>query len=833
MRVRKVDLINNIVSTVFGTGYSEYSISTPGLAVSKSTFLSPTALAWWKGKLLVGESYAIRQIDMTTGIVSFLAGSTNSMHLDDPDPSLARFSNILCLHVASNDDIYDHQGNILALDQSHSRVRKITNNNGVFTTVNTLVGVGGVGNLMQPYKMSYTSNGDLYITHQFYISKYSGGVLSDVVGNGQYVATDDGTYSSGTSVGVSFPTGISVDSNGAIYFVEAFGSKIRKFNGTSLSSIIDSSKIYVNMNPANRSFVSGVRGKVMTKKEIFIIVKCNVANYIAPAGADGLNGPAVLARFNGVANVALDDNGDLYIAESGHYSIKKVTISTGVLTLVAGDGSFSNCPDGTSPLSCGLNFPRTLAFYNEELYFSVNNLIRKISRTDNKVYTVVGGGSSTAENINGTQLLIGIIGSTLEITSNGLLYFVDNLSNRIKVYDINTQKVNTFANTASYTAYNWALLIGNDMYFGTTSLDFISKIAADGSVTNVAGSYGTSRQENSKATETPLSGVQGILWSPQRQEFITFEETRIRRMYSVCATGWTGPFCDIPICWNKLATNSSVCSGHGNCTAPNTCSCIQGYSSLECTDYTCYGLRSTDTNVCSGNGDCSSPDNCTCRPKYMGDRCQEYTCFGLSMLDHANVCNGKGFCLTTDVCLCSPGYSGLNCSNCTNCGTSPNQPVTPPIVQCFGINSTEGHVCSGHGNCSSSDNCTCETNFYGSNCSVTLCFGVFSNESSTVCSGNGTCNEFNSCTCHSNNYGNRCEYYFVHTGNNSTQINPPNPSQSLTFLWFILPLGLILIGIAVICCLVVIVLKLKKMRNAKRKDHDSKEKELNTVIPNC
>ena len=75
---------------------------------------------------------------------------------------------------------------------------------------------------------------------------------------------EDGPVSSGSSVSLSmYPRGLAVDSNGTIYFSEAFQSKIRKFNRTYLSSIIDSSKLYVNDHPAKQSFVSGIYGQTM------------------------------------------------------------------------------------------------------------------------------------------------------------------------------------------------------------------------------------------------------------------------------------------------------------------------------------------------------------------------------------------------------------------------------------------------------------------------------------------------------------------------------------------------------------------------------------------
>ncbi|KAG2386429.1 hypothetical protein C9374_002875 [Naegleria lovaniensis] len=837
-RLRRVDLNTNMVTTVLGTGVRGYSTST-GLAANAQALYSPNGLAWWRSnsKLLVGENTAIRQIDMTTGYVSLLAGGTSSGTIDHTNPLSAKFSSISCLFVHSNDDIYVCDGSrirkvdgstlavttvaggassgtvvegspvsstlfnsIYDLKIDTFRVRKITNNGGTLTTVNTLVGTGGTGSLAYPSKMFYDSiSGDLYITQNYYISKYSsGGTFTHVLGTGQYYSTADGSITSGTSVALADVRGIAIDSAGVIYFSEAFGSRLRKYTGSILSSIINTASIFVNYNPAKQSPISSFRAQVMDRDGNFYysesdsacikfynmtsqLIKtyagqCFISSYQAPSSAAGLNGPAIMARFNQLSGLAIDDSGDLIIAEQGTYSIKKVSKQTGIIILVAGSGSSTDCADGTAPTACGLNFPRAVAFYDGELYFSVYQKIRKISKVDGKVYTVVGGGGSNTDNILGTASSV-TCGTTLQITPNGLLYYVDTSLSKIRVYNINSGIVNTIGRSLSYVAdMGWAFSINNEVFFGTGQ-QYLKKIDSVGNLYSVAGN-GMGTSENANAINTALTYIYSIAWSSQRKEYITFEAYRIRRMYLVCSTGWQGDFCDVPVCSSILASDPSVCSGNGNCSSPNNCQCFPNYFGANCSVTTCFGVLSTDPTTCNGNGNCSSPHSCVCEQDYYGNSCNITTCFG-RFSNESSVCGSKGNCISKDQCTCYDGYIGNQCEIPICNGTLANDTKVCnghgscilrdtcacnetyfgnvcEFTLCFGVQSNSSLACNSHGQCSSFNNCTCDHNYFGANCSLTTCFGIRSDNNS-VCSNNGECLQNDRCSCYPHFYGDKCD----------------------------------------------------------------------------
>src|SRR5690606_24660842 len=111
-------------------------------------------------------------------------------------------------------------------------------------------------------------------------------------------------------------------------------------------------------------------------------------------GSSGyLDGAAEDARFNTPAGLAIDNSGNLIVADGGNHRIRKITISGGVATAVstiAGDGTAAT-RDGVG-LAAAINAPAGLAIdkTNDDIYVSQSSAVRKIDK-DGNVTFVAGG----------------------------------------------------------------------------------------------------------------------------------------------------------------------------------------------------------------------------------------------------------------------------------------------------------------------------------------------------------------------------------------------------------------------------------------------------------
>ena len=169
-----------------------------------------------------------------------------------------------------------------------------------------------------------------------------------------------------------------------------------------------------------------------------------VAGYGSSGSSGGDNGPAGFAQFQFPSGLALDSSGNLYITDETR--IRKV--SDGVITTVAGNGTngFSG-DDGpaTSAEFSALYGGSTIAVDSEgDLYIAdaMNNRVRKVSK--GVITTVAGGGGDyPGDNGPATSALL-TLPSSVTVDSAGNLYIIENSGNRVR--KVSNGVITTIAN---------------------------------------------------------------------------------------------------------------------------------------------------------------------------------------------------------------------------------------------------------------------------------------------------------------------------------------------------------------------------------------------------
>ena len=110
----------------------------------------------------------------------------------------------------------------------------------------------------------------------------------------------------------------------------------------------------------------------------------------------GDGGPAAGATFNGMHNVAITPNGDIYIADSWNHCIRKIDAKTQTVSTIAGTGKAGYSGDGGLAAAATFNFVMciTLNTTNDELYIADlnNRRIRAVNLKSATVRTVAGNG---------------------------------------------------------------------------------------------------------------------------------------------------------------------------------------------------------------------------------------------------------------------------------------------------------------------------------------------------------------------------------------------------------------------------------------------------------
>jgi sugar lactone lactonase YvrE len=138
----------------------------------------------------------------------------------------------------------------------------------------------------------------------------------------------------------------------------------------------------------------------------------------------GDDGPATSAELCYPASVRLDSAGNIYIADEGNYVVRKVDKTTGVISPVAGYGANG---DGGLATDASLSGPNALAFdKSDNLYIADSSArIRKVTKTTGIITTVVGNGDAGNSGDGGPAKSAEITPWGMAIDPSGNLFIAD------------------------------------------------------------------------------------------------------------------------------------------------------------------------------------------------------------------------------------------------------------------------------------------------------------------------------------------------------------------------------------------------------------------------
>ena len=131
-----------------------------------------------------------------------------------------------------------------------------------------------------------------------------------------------------------------------------------------------------------------------------VTASSGIINTVAGTGDRGYGGDggqATSAMLYGPEGITLDTAGDIYIADRDNNRIRKITMSTGLITTVAGNGNKLSTTDNIAATSTSLDFPCDVAVDPSGNIFiadSNNGRIRKVTASTGIITTIAGTGES-------------------------------------------------------------------------------------------------------------------------------------------------------------------------------------------------------------------------------------------------------------------------------------------------------------------------------------------------------------------------------------------------------------------------------------------------------
>jgi trimeric autotransporter adhesin len=176
-------------------------------------------------------------------------------------------------------------------------------------------------------------------------------------------------------------------------------------------------------------------------------------NTVAGQYALGDGGPGTKALLALPYGVALDGNGNVYIADELDNRVRKVVLATGVITTIAGTGFSGFSGDGGPAISAQISGPGGVVVDGAGNLYIVdvgNQVIRKVDTSGN-ISTFAGTpgtGGSTGDGGPATKATLGLhAGSGLAVDAAGNLYIADSLNSAIREVTVSNGNINTIAGT--------------------------------------------------------------------------------------------------------------------------------------------------------------------------------------------------------------------------------------------------------------------------------------------------------------------------------------------------------------------------------------------------
>jgi sugar lactone lactonase YvrE len=365
-------------------------------------------------------------------------------------------------------------GDWVVVDFGNHRIRRIERSTGI---IRTIAGTGEAGfngddiaaeraQLSRPEQAVFGPSGDLYIADSYNNRvrriDVRDGTIHTIAGRGERGASgDDGPA---IQAELHFPEGIAVDRSGNVFIADTVNRRIRRVDAKTgiISNYAGSGATGAPMEgrPAlEASFMRLARIAVDDRGNVYVADSPSHRIFVIDAvtrtirtligtgepGYSGDGGPAAAARLHFPEGVVAAANGDIYFADVANHRVRRIDVATGVVTTIAGTGQKGFSGDGGPAIDARLHSPgRVWPEQSGHVLIAdiLNARIRRIDPATGTIETVAGSGD-LGDGGPATDALLSVPGDLVYADRN--LYVADYGTQRVRRIDLRTGEISTVA----------------------------------------------------------------------------------------------------------------------------------------------------------------------------------------------------------------------------------------------------------------------------------------------------------------------------------------------------------------------------------------------------
>ncbi len=406
-RVRRVNAMTGIITTVAGSGARGFA-GDGQLAVRARMFRPWSVAVDDTGALYISDrfNHRVRQVD-PNGIIRTIAGTGAAGFNGDNRAAAGAMLN------QPRGLAFGRDGSLYIADHYNHRIRRI-NAGGVISTVagdgrDDFGGDGGPGlsaSIKYPSDVAFDAIGNIYIAEEasHRIRQLAPTtIINTVAGNGRLTFAGDGGPA--TAASLAAPIGVAWDESGRLYIADSQNKRLRvvasgvintlaggateaifRSRVPALSAVFANTRRLALDGPGNL-FVSDEGARLVRRIGLDGVITTAAGN--GSYGYTGDGGPATETALAGVRGMAVDANGNLFIADRLNHRVRRVD-RNGIITNLAGQGR-GGYRDGNATTEALLASPNGLAFGLDGALYVADEESYTIRRIANGIVSTVAG----------------------------------------------------------------------------------------------------------------------------------------------------------------------------------------------------------------------------------------------------------------------------------------------------------------------------------------------------------------------------------------------------------------------------------------------------------